>query len=77
MTPKQSWELARAELLRRIEAEIAEMPNGRKSIWNIEASDGDMTELPAMLRVIDGVLGSESQDYECLNVGLDPWITGI
>ena len=59
MSATEAWQLARAELLRLIKSEIASLPDGQQNIWFIEASDGDMSEFPTMLTVIDRVLGAE------------------
>ena len=58
-----AWMVARAELLRRITAELATSPEGEKSIWYLSASAGDMTEFATMLGVIDEVLGAERMDW--------------
>lgn len=57
---------ARVELLQRINDELADKPEDEQSIWHLDAEDGDMTEFPTMLRVIDGIMGVQPMDWDRL-----------
>jgi hypothetical protein len=58
-----AWIVARDEFLKRVADELSTKPSDIRSIWYLDESDGDMSELPAMLGVIDRMLGATPMDW--------------
>lgn len=70
-----AWRLVANELKRKLINAVDAVDTdeyGYKSIWYMECSDGDLSELPTMLYVVECVLGVESgEDWAALYKSLN------